>query len=151
MGQSLSQMYVLLTFGTKERYPYIEKEVEDELHSYISGIFKNMESPVISINSVPDHIHILFRLSKNYALAKVVEEVKKSSSKWMKEIKNGNSKFTWQIGYGAFSVSSSKLEVVKSYIVNQKEHHKKILYKEEIEKFIKNYDLLEYDEKYFWR
>lgn len=62
----------------------------------------------------------------------------------------GINKFTWQIGYGAFSVSSSKVYVVKKYIANQKSHHKVKSYREEIEEFIKEYDIIEYDEKYFW-
>jgi REP element-mobilizing transposase RayT len=85
MGQSLSQMYIHLVFGTKHRYPFISLEIEDRLHAYTAGILKNYQSPAIKINYVSDHIHILFRLSKNYALAKVVEEVKKNSSIWMKE------------------------------------------------------------------
>jgi len=148
MGQSLSQLYVHLTFGTKERYPFISDQIESQLHSYMGGILKNKESPALKINSVPDHIHVLFRLSKNYALAKVVEEVKKQSSKWLKE--KGVRGFTWQIGYGAFSVSSSKLEVVKNYILNQKQHHKTKTYIEEIEEFMKEYDIIEYDSKFFW-
>ncbi len=149
MGQSLSQLYVHLTFGTKERHPFISEHIEHQLHSYIAGILKNNESPALKINSVPDHVHILFRLSKNYALAKVVEEVKKQSSKWLKE--HGVTGFTWQIGYGAFSVSSSRVTVVKKYIIDQKQHHKTKTYKEEVEEFIKEYDIIEYDEKYFWR
>jgi len=149
MGQSLSQLYVHLTFGTKERFPFISEQIEPQLHSYMGGILKNKDSPAIKINSVPDHVHILFRLSKNYALAKVVEEVKKQSSKWMKS--KGIEGFTWQIGYGAFSVSSSKLEIIKKYILNQKNHHKIKTYKEEVVEFIKEYDIIEYDEKYFWR
>lgn len=111
---------------------------------------KNYESPSIRINSVPDHIHILFRLSKNYALAKIVEEIKKQSSKWVKEIDQGNSQFSWQIGYGAFSVSGSKLNVVNEYIENQKKHHQRKSYQEEVEEFIRQYDIIEYDAKYFW-
>lgn len=134
MGQSLSQLYVHLVFGTKYRYPYINETVEPSLHAYIAGILKNLGSPALKINSMPDHIHILFRLSKNYTLAKVVEEVKKQSSKWMRQ--QGVSGFTWQGGYGAFSVSSYKVEVVKNYIIRQKEHHKNVSYKKEVEKFI---------------
>ena len=85
MGQSLSQIYIHLVTGTKFRQPLINPVIEDGLHAYMAGILKNMESPAIKINSVPDHIHILFRLSKNFALAKVVENVKKESSKWMKD------------------------------------------------------------------
>ena len=150
MGQSLSQLYVHLTFGTYNRYPFIHPDWEAQYHAYASGILKNYESPALIINSVPNHTHILFRLSKNHALAKVVEMVKKESSKWIK-INTPASKFAWQAGYGAFSVSSSKLKVVENYILNQKEHHKKLNYKEEVEKFMKEYDIIEYDETYFWK
>ena len=150
MAQSLSQLYVHLTFGTKERYPFIKTASEEQLHKYMAGILKNFDSPAIIINSVSDHVHILFRLSKNHALAKIVEEVKKQSSKWIKTILPNNAKFSWQSGYGAFSVSSSKLEAVKKYIINQKDHHKKISYQEEVEEFAKQYGIIEYDSKYFW-
>jgi len=150
MGQSLSKLYVHLTFGTKARYHFINYSIEERLHEYIAGTLKKYDSPAIIINSVPDHIHILFCLSKNYALAKVIEEIKKSSSKWVKEIEDGDSKFSWQIGYGAFSVSSSKVEIVKNYISNQKSHHKLKSYQEEVEEFLKEYDVIEYEPKYFW-
>jgi REP element-mobilizing transposase RayT len=130
MGQSLSQRYVHLTFGTKDRFPFIKHSWKGQLHGYIQGVMKNMESPAIKINSVEDHIHILFHLSKNYALSKVIELVKKDSSKWVKTIEGASDQFSWQTGYGAFSVSSSKLEIVKKYIQNQEEHHKKTTYKE---------------------
>jgi putative transposase len=149
MSQSLSQLYVHLVFGTKNRFPFIMPEWDEQLHAYIAGIMKNLESPAININSVPDHVHILFRLSKNYALAKVVEEVKKQSSKFAKNI-SSNRKFSWQNGYGAFSVSSSKFETVKRYVINQKEHHKKISYQKEVEEFVKRYGIIEYDPVYFW-
>jgi putative transposase len=151
MGQSLSQLYVHLTFGTQNRYPFIHQDVEERLHSYVAGIFKNLESPALIINSVPDHIHILFRLSKNYALAKVVEEVKKQSSKWLKEVGYDLRQFSWQTGYGAFSVSSSAVNVVRNYILSQKEHHRKKSYQEEVEEFIRKYDVIEYDSAYFWK
>jgi putative transposase len=80
MGQSLSTMYIHLIFATKGRYPFIKEGVQSALHSYMAGTFQNLKSPALKINSVPDHIHILFRLSKNYPLFKVVEEVKKASS-----------------------------------------------------------------------
>ena len=149
MGQSLSQMYIHLVTGTKFRQPLINPVIEDGLHAYMAGILKKMESPAIKINSVPDHIHILFRLSKNFALAKVVENVKKDSSKWMKD-EGCVKEFTWQIGYGAFSVSSSKVDVVKRYIERQKQHHKIKTFKDEIEEFVAKYDVIEYDAKYFW-
>jgi len=149
MGQSLSQLYIHLTFGTKNRYPFIKKDWEEKLHSYMSGILKNTESPAIIINSAADHSHVLFRLSKNYALAKVVENLKKESSKWIKTNRNIQN-FSWQSGYGAFSVSSSKLKIVEKYIIEQKEHHKKVSYQDEVEEFMKHYDVIEFNAEHFW-
>lgn len=150
MGQSLSQIYVHLVFGTKFRRPTIHPECETQLHSYIAGTLIVYESPALIINSVPDHIHILFRLSKNFALSKVVEEIKKESSKWIKKVEGGHKQFQWQPGYGAFSVSSLGVDNVKNYIRGQKEHHSRKTYKVEIEELIIKYDIIEYDEKFFW-
>ncbi len=150
MSQSLSQMYVHLIYGTKNKFPFLKNEIRDRMHAYKAGTLKKYESSAIVINSVEDHVHIMFRLSKNYALAKVVEEIKKQSSKWMKQIEGGDSNFAWQDGYAAFSVSPSKLEVVKRYIQNQAEHHKKVGFKEEVEEFMKKQGVVHYDAKFFW-
>jgi putative transposase len=153
MGQSLSQLYVHLIFSTKERKPLIQPEIKSDVHAYIAGTLKKYDSPALIINSVPDHIHILFRLSKNFALAEIVEEVKKQSSKWMKSIirSENESAFMWQKGYGAFSVSSSKVDVVQRYISRQEEHHCKVNLKEEMEKFMEEYEVIEYSPEFFWR
>lgn len=117
----------------------------------MAATLKNYDSPALLINSVADHVHILLRLSKNYALAKVVEEVKKQSSKWIKEIDRKNSLFAWQTGYGAFSVSSAEVEVVRKYIQNQETRHRRISYQEEVEEFMKEYGIIEYQDEYFWK
>lgn len=150
MPQSLAQIYVHLIFGTKNRINYISSKIESDLHSYIAGILNNLESPALEINSVPDHMHVLFRLSKNYALSKVIELIKKESSKWMKDKSGVSNQFSWQGGYGAFSVSSSKVDVVRKYIRNQKEHHKKIRFQDEVREFMKEYDVLDYSDEFFW-
>ncbi|MFW5720770.1 MAG: IS200/IS605 family transposase [Bacteroidota bacterium] len=149
MGQSLAKLYVHLIYGTKSHYPFIKPEWSGELYAYLGGSLKNYQCPPIIINGVSDHVHILFCLSKNHALAKVIEEIKKQSSKWVKE-KSFNSKFSWQIGYAAFSVSSSKVEIVKRYIANQQAHHKKKTFKEEVMEFMKEYEIIEFDEKFFF-
>ena len=150
MGQSLSQLYVHLTFGTKNRYPFISPDWEKGLRAYMAGILKNLESPSLIINSVEDHVHILMRMSKNFALSKIVENVKKESSIWIKDNVNSCHNFSWQTGYGGFSVSSSKIDTVTKYIEKQKEHHRKVSYQEEVEMFFKEYDL-EYNQEYYWR
>jgi len=149
MSQSLSKLYVHLTFSTKYRNPWIPHTISTDLHAYMSGTLKNVDSPALIINSVDDHIHMLFRLSKNIALARVVEEVKKGSSRWMKQ-RTGNSSFYWQTGYSAFSVSSSKVNTMTRYIARQQEHHKHLSYREEIERFMREYDVVEYNPDYFW-
>ena len=150
MGQSLSQMYIHLIFSTKFRQPFITKQVKPQLIAYITGILKAHDSPSIQTNGVEDHIHILFRLSKNIALSKLVEQVKKNSSKWMKQVEGGNKNFKWQIGYAAFSVNSRGVKTVSNYIARQEEHHKKETLKKEVEDFVAAYDIAEYDEKFFW-
>src|SRR5690606_39124247 len=135
MGQLLSQLYVHLIFGTKGRHPYINEEIGPSLHNYMAGIFKGLDCPAIKINSVPDHVHILFRLSKNQALAGVVETVKKQSSKWMKE--KGVQDPTWQIGHGAFAVGAPTVEVITNYIIIQKDDHPKKAFKDEREDFMR--------------
>ena len=151
MSQSLSQLYIHLVFSTKNRSPFLKNEIRENLHAYLAGILKNTDNPALIMNSVPDHIHILFRLSKNYSLAQVVEQVKKQSSKWMKTQLPILKDFSWQNGYAAFSVSSSKLKAVENYIKLQEEHHKKISFKEEVETFMKEYNIIEYDAEYFWK
>ncbi|PKD43017.1 transposase [Rhodohalobacter barkolensis] len=150
MSQSLSKLYIHLTFSTKNRLPLIPKSTKTNLHSYLAGTFKKLESPALIINSVPDHIHALYRMSKNVSLANIVEQLKKSSSKWMKE-NTGNKSFYWQTGYGAFSVSSSKIETTTRYIARQEIHHQHLSYRDEIEKFIQKYDVVEYNPDYFWK
>lgn len=148
MGESHAKLYLHLTFSTKDRYPLIQREWEDKLYAYIAGIIKNLESPSLIVNGDKDHIHILFALSTNIALAKVVEIVKKESSKWIKSQGFFN-KFSLQTGYTCFSVSSSNIENSKKYIRNQIEHHKKQSFQNEIRIFLNEYDI-KFDEKYIW-
>jgi len=127
-----------------------ERGLSSRLNPYMASTMNAYDSPALEVNSVSDHVHILFRMSKKYLLPKVIEEVKKQSSKWLKEPDQGLRKFSWQAGYAAFSVSSSKVEVVKNYIKNQEEHHRTVTFQEEVEEFMKHYGVDEYDSRYFW-
>jgi len=148
MGQSLSRIYIHAVFGTKGRRPLIGEKIEKELHAYIIGILKNLESPSLQINSMPDHIHILFLLSKNYSISEIMQIIKKDSSKWMKS--KGYNDFSWQIGYGAFSVSQSQVNKVINYIKNQKEHHKKMSLEKEVDELMTKYKADKYSRDFFW-
>jgi REP element-mobilizing transposase RayT len=147
MSQSLANILIHGIWSTKDRCPFISAGVREGLHGYMAGILKNIESPALIINSVADHVHILCQLSKNIAACKLIEDVKKSSSKWMKE--NGIADFAWQSGYGVFSVSQSGVDAVREYIHGQEEHHKKRDFKEEFREFCKRYNVA-LDERYVW-
>ena len=150
MSQSLVKNYLHLVFSTKLRNAWLPVDCRSKLFAYQSGILKNLDSTVVEINGVEDHVHILFLLSKNHALKTVIEEVKKGSSKWMKTLdgtKNVN--FYWQGGYGAFSVSQSKVEVVRKYIQNQEEHHRKVTFQDELRELFRLHEI-DFDERYGW-
>jgi putative transposase len=149
MSQSLARILLHLIYSTKNRERTIRDDIRDELHRYNAGILKELESPAILINSVEDHLHILYAHSKNLSLSKVVEEVKKGSSKWIKTKGAEYSGFHWQTGYGAFSVSQSGVTDVVQYIQSQKEHHCRKTFQEEYREFLKRYEVT-YDERYVW-
>ncbi|MFN7141874.1 MAG: IS200/IS605 family transposase [Limisphaerales bacterium] len=149
MAQSLANIVVHLVFSTKERRPLLRDQERCALHAYIAGVLKNHDSSLIEINSVRDHIHILFVQSKNHAPAKVVEKVKTASSCWLKEQGNWYHNFAWQTGYGEFSVSPMHVEAVRQYISGQEEHHRVEDFQTEYRRFCeKNGKAL--DERYAW-
>lgn len=149
MGQSLNKIYVHLVFSTKNRQPVIDDFIKDELFSYLGGICRNLECNSIQVGGYKDHVHILCLLSKKIALMKLLEEIKSNSSKWIKTKGTEFKDFYWQNGYGAFSVNPTEIEIVKKYIINQKEHHQKRSFQEEYLAFLNKYNV-EYDEKYLW-
>jgi len=149
MPQSLSNVLVHLVFSTKDRRPLIADPVREPLHRYITGVLQHHDSPLIAINSVPDHVHILFKQSRKFALSELVEQVKSGSSGWIKKQPVGERDFYWQAGYGAFSIGQSQVEVVMDYIAKQPEKHKKKSFQDEFRGLLKKYQI-EYDERYVW-
>lgn len=149
MPQSLSQVYVHLTFSTKNHEPLITSEVQNRLFQYLGGICAGLECTPVQIGGYRNHVHILCLLSRKIAQMKLVEEVKKQSSKWIKTIGPGFSNFYWQDGYGIFSVNPAEKDIVIEYIRNQEEHHKTRSFKDEFQAFLNKYKI-EYDERYVW-
>ena len=149
MSQSLSKLYVHIIYHIKNPLVKIRKEDRNKLYAYSGSIIKDNESIPIKINGVEDHIHILCVMSKNIALAKLVEEVKRHSSRWIKTIDPYYEQFAWQGGYAGFSVSPSLHDRTKHYIENQEEHHRKKSFKEEYLMFLKEYGI-DYNDKYLW-
>jgi len=150
MGRmSYVSSYLHCVFSTKERRPLLREVERGKLHAYMTGILRNHDSPLIQINSVRDHVHILFAQSKNHAPAKIVEQVKSSSSGWIKTQNRWYADFAWQTGYGEFSVSCTHVETVREYIRRQAGHHVQEDFQTEYRRFCeKNGKPL--DERYAW-
>jgi putative transposase len=149
MPQSLARFHVHLVFSTKNRDPIITDSVRGSLHAYMATVLQNLHCHPVLINSVEDHVHLLFELSRTISVSQAVEDVKKSSSRWIKEQGPEFQAFAWQAGYGVFAVSESNVETVREYISNQREHHRKKTFQEEYRAFLKRHNVV-FDERYVW-
>jgi REP element-mobilizing transposase RayT len=149
MSQSLACILVHLIYSTKNREPWLTPDLDPELYAYQGGVFKDMGCPALLINGTADHVHALFRLGRTVPLCDVVEEVKKSSSRWLKTKGPALAGFAWQAGYGAFSLGESAVPAARRYIAAQKEHHRGRTFQEEFRAFLTKYRI-EYDERYVW-
>jgi putative transposase len=150
MPQSLAQIYLHIVFSTKNRQPFLlDQTIRDEMHQYLGGACNNLDSPVLRVGGVADHVHILCRLGKTIAVADLVKELKRESSKWIKTKSPTMADFYWQSGYGAFSVSPGHVEALRTYIANQEEHHRKASFQEEFRRLLTKYGL-QWDERYVW-
>jgi putative transposase len=149
MAQTLTSLLVHVIFSTRNRQCLITPDIEPELFAYMGGILKNNESRLIDAGGTADHVHLLISQSKNIALSTLMKDLKKDSSVWI-ETKNATFRnFHWQDGYGAFSINSSDVSGLKKCLANQKQHHRKRSFKEELIEFLEEYGI-EYDERYLW-
>lgn len=146
---TLADIILHIVFSTKNRLPWIKQETESELYPYICGICRNLQCPVIGINGVEDHIHLLIQYGRNISVSKLVSEIKSNSSRWIKAKDVMYQQFSWQQGYGVFSVSRANLEAVKKYVSSQKQHHKTVNFQEEFLSMLNKANVF-YDEKYLW-
>ena len=147
MSQSYVQCYIHFVFHTKYNRKLIHDEIREELFSYIGGILVGLKSKPIQIGGTQDHIHILCTLPKTTTLASLMEEVKASSSKWIKTKGSQFRDFYWQDGYGGFSVGWSQVDIVRNYILNQLQHHKKKEFITEYKELLLS-NGIEYEERY---
>jgi len=149
MPQSLHILSAHIIFSTKERRPWLTPDIRHRIWAYQSRILQNLECHSITIGGVADHVHVLCNLTKKYPTAKVLEILKKDSSKFAKTLDSGLRDFHWQDGYGLFSISPSHFEAVRKYVLGQEEHHKKETFQEEYLRILKKYGA-PYDERYLW-
>lgn len=147
MPQSLSQVLVHAVFSTKNREPVIPPSVRPRLHAYLATVLDEIGCPSLQVGGTGDHIHALFSLSRTVTLADVIRHIKTGSSQWMKQQLGCD--FSWQAGYGTFSVASSQKATVIKYIQTQESHHRVVTFQDEFRTLLKRYEIA-WDERYVW-
>lgn len=147
MPQSLSLLVVHVIFSTKDRRPFLNAGILPELFAYLATVARGAGCDCYRVGGVADHVHIAIRLSRTKSVAEIVEELKGSSSRWLKT--KGLAEFAWQRGYAAFSVGPKDLDALVEYIANQEEHHRKRSFQDEFRALL-NRNRVEFDERYVW-
>lgn len=149
MPQSFARLHIHLVFSTKGRVPCLRDDIRGELHAYMASVLNNAGCLVTLINSVDDHIHLLFELARTATLANTVKTLKTTSSVWLKNHGGDWADFAWQAGYGAFSVSESNTDAVYHYIATQREHHARTSFQDEYRALLTKHGIT-FDERYTW-
>ncbi len=150
MGHTCSNLLAHIIWSTKDRQPLIEPDLKEDLFAYLGGIVREMKGKALIINGMPDHVHMLAELPPTVSVAELMRVAKTNSSRWIHETRPGQSRFAWQTGYAAFSVSRSNAASVSRYIADQEKHHRKRTFREELVLFLKKHGI-EYDERYLWQ
>jgi REP element-mobilizing transposase RayT len=147
MAQSYTNLLYHIVFSTKDRRPIITGDAQSRLYDYIGGTIRKQGGISLAINGVSDHVHNLAELRPDKAVSEVLRDLKANASGWMHEIFPELRDFSWQRGYGAFTVSASQIDKVRDYIANQELHHAKRSFRDEfIALLIANQ--IEFEEKY---
>ncbi len=149
MGQTLTNLTIHIIFSTKGRVPVINKEIKTDLMAYLGGIVRKHKATPLIINGTSDHVHMLVEIPPTLSVSELMKFVKGNSSHWLNQNNLLEQKFSWQDGYGAFSVSKSSIEAVIRYIKDQENHHQHKSFQDEFIAFLKKYQI-DYDEHYIW-
>jgi REP element-mobilizing transposase RayT len=150
MANTYSQIHIQAVFAVQNRECIIRNSWKEELYKYISGIVQSNNHKILSINGMPDHIHILFGLRPSKSIADLMQDVKGSSSKWINNKKLVHSKFSWQEGYGAFSYSKADVPAIIQYIINQTDHHKRKTFSEEYYEMLQEFEV-DFDDRFIFK
>ena len=149
MPQSLSLVVIHVIFSTKERRAFLDAGTRPKLHAYLATVARTAGCECYRAGGVADHVHLAIRLARTLTIAGLVEDLKTSSSKWLKTQSPDLAIFSWQRGYGCFSVGPTDLDSLCAYIDHQEEHHRTRTFQDEFRMFLKKYGV-EYDEAYVW-
>jgi putative transposase len=147
MAETFTNLIYHIIFSTKNRQPLITEAHQSRLFDYIGGTIRELGGIALAINGTEDHVHLLAKLRPDRALSDVLRDLKANASGWMHDVFPDMKDFSWQRGYGAFTVSRSNVEKVQDYIARQKEHHQKKSFRDEFIEFLEVNDI-EYNEKY---
>jgi REP element-mobilizing transposase RayT len=149
MARTYTSLFYHVVFSTKNRERLISPDIEARVWAYLGGIARENDMAPLLVGGIEDHVHILLVVPPAIALSKGIQLIKGASSKWMKETFPNLWSFSWQDGYGAFTVSKSNVLEVEDYIRKQREHHRVRTFQEEYRLFLNKHGVV-YDEKYLW-
>ena len=128
-----------IVWNTFSHERIMHKELRIQLFNHIIEYAKEIKTPMERLNIQPEHIHLLINLPSDVTLSDTVKRLKGESSHWINQHDFLKGKFAWQTGYGAFSVSASVVDTVKSYIENQDNHHCTKTWNEEYNEWLTSY------------
>ena len=149
MAGTFTNLLYHIVFSTKNRQALITNTLQEELYKYMGGIIRGEGGTLLEIGGMPDHVHLIARFKADKSVSHMLQLIKANSSKWVNERPQQNSRFSWQTGYAAFSVSESQVGVVRDYVSRQEEHHQIISFQEELLALLRKHEI-EYDERYLW-
>ena len=147
MSDSYTNLLYHIVFSTKDRRPLITPDYEVRLYDYIGGTIRKVGGISLELNGTEDHIHLLVKLRPDRALSDVLRDLKANATGWMHDVFPSSKNFSWQRGYGAFTVSHSSVEEVRNYIARQKEHHQRISFRDEFIQFLRA-NGIDYNERF---
>ncbi|NQT86546.1 IS200/IS605 family transposase [bacterium] len=149
MSKSYCSLLYHIVFSTKNREPWLEGEMATRCHQYLGGAVRDEGGRALVVNGTADHVHILAALRQDKAVSNVIRGIKSNSSGWFHRTFRRTA-FHWQVGYGAFTVSQSKMESVRGYIVRQQEHHHRTTFCDEFVALLDKHGV-EYDPEHIWQ
>ena len=147
MPQSYGPVYLHIVFSMKHRESLLTNQLHAEFARYINPILKDCKARLVTEGGMPDHVHLLVDLGRQTSVSTLLREIKSKSSAWLRKKTEKN--FSWQSGYGVFSISPSHLKNVEAYIQNQTEHHRTKTFQEEFREMLHKYRV-DFDERYVW-
>jgi putative transposase len=137
MPQSYTNLLYHVVFSTKNRQPLITSECETRLYDYIGGTVRKQGGVALAINGTADHVHLLVKLRPDKSVSDILRDLKANASGWLHEVFPDLRHFSWQNGYGAFTVSTSQVGRVSEYISTQKAHHRRHSFRDELAALLK--------------